>query len=127
MVTPLHTWPGETDLMKNYFALSGEILCSLAPSGDIKKTSSVQVIEMSYPWIENVNQKHQAKTTKYAPPTWEIKQQYLDYTINQYNIVTDVLGGYSSQTKRNIRSLFGSGSIHFLEGWVGRRNSGEGH
>ena len=54
-----------------------------------RQTKEVQVIEMSCPWIENIKQKHQEKTIKYAALRWEIKQQYLDYTINEYNIIID--------------------------------------
>jgi len=68
-----------------------------------KQTKEVQVIEMSCPWVQNVKQKHWEKPTKYAPLRWEISQQYPDYTISQYNIIIDVLKGYSS--KQNIRSL----------------------
>ena len=63
---------------------------------------------MGCSWIEKVKQKHQEKNTKYAPLTWEIKQQYRDYTINQYNIIIDVLGEYLSESKQNVRSLLGS-------------------
>ena len=62
---------------------------------------------MSCPWIENRKQKNQEKTTKYAPLRWELKQQHKGYTIKQYNIIIDVLGGYSSETRENVILLLG--------------------
>ncbi|XP_068691171.1 receptor-type tyrosine-protein phosphatase kappa-like [Montipora foliosa] len=67
-----------------------------------KETETVKIIEMSCPWIENRKQKSQEKTTKYAPLRWELKQQHRGYTIKQYNIIIDVLGGYSSETRENV-------------------------
>ena len=62
---------------------------------------------MSCPWIENRKQKNQEKTTKYATLRWELKQQHRGYTIKQYNIIIDVLGGYSSETRENVILLLG--------------------
>ena len=72
-----------------------------------KETKTVKIIEMSCPWIENRKQKNQEKTTKYAPLRWELKQQHKGYTIKQYNIIIDVLGGYSSETRENVILLLG--------------------
>ena len=63
---------------------------------------------MSCPWIENRKQKNQEKTTKYGPLRFELKQQPRGYTIKQYNIVIDVLGGYSSDTRENVILLLGN-------------------
>ena len=69
----------------------------------------MNIIEMSCPWIENRKQKNQEKTTKCAPLRWElmIKQQHRGYTIKQYDIIIDVLGGYSSETRENVILLLG--------------------
>ena len=72
-----------------------------------KETQTVKIIEMSCPWIENRKEKNQEKTTKYAPLRWEPKQQYRGYTIKQYNIIIDILGGYSSETRENVILLLG--------------------
>ena len=32
---------------------------------------------------------------KYGPLTWKLKQHYQGYTVEQYNIIIDVLGGWS--------------------------------
>lgn len=71
------------------------------------ETETVKIIEMSCPWIENKKQKNQEKTTKYAPLRWELKQQHKGYTIKQYNIIIDVLGGYSSETREKVILLLG--------------------
>ena len=55
---------------------------------------------MSGPWIENRKQKNQEKTTKYAPLRWELKQQHRGYTIKEYNIIIDVLGGIRQKRER---------------------------
>ena len=73
-----------------------------------KETQTVKIIEMSCPWIENTKQKNQEKTTKYAPLRWELKQQHRGYTIKQYNIIIDVLGEYSSETRENVILLLGN-------------------
>ena len=39
--------------------------------------------------------KDEEKTLKYGPMMWELKQRYNGYRVEQYNVITDVLGGYS--------------------------------
>ena len=50
-----------------------------------------------------LNRDHQVCDTKMGDQTG-----YPDYTINQYNNIIDVLGGCSSETKQNVRSLLGT-------------------
>ena len=50
-----------------------------------------------------LNRDHQVCDTKMGDQTG-----YPDYTINQYNSIIDVLGGCSSETKQNVRSLHGT-------------------
>ncbi|XP_031572161.1 uncharacterized protein LOC116306277 [Actinia tenebrosa] len=64
------------------------------------ETKTVNIIDMSCPWIENRKQKDQEKTTKYAPLRLELKQQHKGYT-------KDVLGAYSSETRENVKLLLG--------------------
>ena len=60
----------------------------------IDKTSKqVRVIEMSCPWLENRESKDFEKTTKYSQLRLELTNQHLDYKVNQYNTIMDVLGG----------------------------------
>ena len=72
-----------------------------------KRITQDQHKDNTSPWIEKRKQKNQEKTTKYAPLRWELKQQHKGYTIKQYNIIIDVLGGYSSETRENVILLLG--------------------
>ena len=56
----------------------------------------VCTIEMSCPWIESRAKKDEEKTLKYGPMMWELKQRYIGYRVEQYNVI-DALGGYSKQ------------------------------
>ena len=60
-----------------------------------KGKREVSLIEMSCPWIENREVKAEEKATKYAPLRAELKERYLGYQVTQYNIIIDVLEGYS--------------------------------
>ena len=44
---------------------------------------------------------------KYATMRWEIRHQFPDYRITQYNMMVDVLGGYLRETTENMRELLG--------------------
>ena len=68
----------------------------------------VIALEMSCPWIDNRTSKEEEKTAKYAPLRWEIKRQYPGYDVQQYNIIIDVLGGWSTDMEEGIRNLLGS-------------------
>ena len=54
-------------------------------------------MEMSCPWVSNRQKETSEKTMKYAPLRWELKQKYPGYEISQYNIIVDVLGGWSTE------------------------------
>ena len=60
-------------------------------------------VEMSCPWKENREKKQEEKTTKYSPLCWELKQQFPGYDIRQYNIIIDVLGGWSTEVDEAMR------------------------
>ena len=68
----------------------------------------VLVVEMSCPWTENRGKKQEEKITKYGPLHWELKQQLPGYDIRQYNIIIDVLGGWSNEVDEAMRELFGA-------------------
>ena len=51
---------------------------------------------MSCPWIESRAKKDEEKILKYGPMMWELKQRYYGYRVEEYNVIIDVLGGYSS-------------------------------
>ena len=58
--------------------------------------------------IKRKEKKQQEKTTKYGPLCWELKQQFPGYDIQQYNIIIDVLGGWSSELDEAMRELLGA-------------------
>ena len=55
----------------------------------------VCTIEMSCPGIESIAKKGEERTLKYRPMMWELKQRYNGYRVEPYNVIIDVLGGYS--------------------------------
>ena len=67
----------------------------------------VITMEMSCPWVSNRQKKTSEKTTKYAPLRWELKQKYPGYEISQYNIIVDVLGGWSTDVEVAVKELVG--------------------
>ena len=68
-------------------------------------SKTVTLLEMRCPWVENRRQKEEEKTGKYAPLRLELKQQHPGYEVRQYNIIIDVLGGYSKETTNWVRNL----------------------
>ena len=44
---------------------------------------------------------------KYAPLRWELKQKYPEYEISQYNIIVDILGGWSTDVEVAVKELVG--------------------
>ncbi|XP_074631875.1 uncharacterized protein LOC141890330 isoform X1 [Acropora palmata] len=67
----------------------------------------VITMEMSCPWVSNRQKKTSEKTMKYAPLRWELKQKYPGYKISQYNIIVDVLGGWSTDVEVAVKELVG--------------------
>ena len=72
-----------------------------------KDNKKVSVIEMSCPWVENREEKDAEKTTKYWPLRWELGQRYPEYRVKQFNIIVDVLGGYSRDVRKALEELVG--------------------
>ena len=53
---------------------------------------------------------------KYGPLRWELKEQSdKGYEVHQYNIVMDVLGGWSKGTEISVQSLIGRETTQVLE------------
>ena len=75
-----------------------------------KENKKVSVIEMSCPWVENREEKDAEKTTKYGPLRWELEQRYPEYRVTQFNIIVDVLGGYSRDVRKALKELVGDKS-----------------
>ena len=57
--------------------------------------------------MSNRQKKTSEKTMKYAPLRWELKQKYPGYEISQYNIIVDVLGGWSTDVEVAVKELVG--------------------
>ena len=68
----------------------------------------VLAVEMSCPWMENREEKQEEKTIKYGPLHWKLKQQFPGYDIRLYNIIINVLGGWSTEVDKTMRKLFGA-------------------
>ena len=79
------------------------------------QTKRVITLEMSCPWITNRTKKTAEKTLKYGPLRWELKQQYQGYEVRQYNIIMDVLGGWSRDLDVTMKELVGSRSKRVLQ------------
>ena len=59
---------------------------------------------MSCPWTENREKKQEENITL----RWVVKQQFPGYDIRQYNIIIDVLGGWSREVDEAMTELFGA-------------------
>ena len=57
--------------------------------------------------MTNRQKKISEKTMKYAPLRWELKQKYPGYEISQYNIIVDVLGGWSTDVEVAVKEPVG--------------------
>ena len=75
-----------------------------------KENKRVSVIEMSCPWVENREEKDAEKTIKYGPLRWELEQRYPEYREREFNIIVDVLGGYSRDVRKALKELVGDKS-----------------
>ena len=75
---------------------------------------TVILLEMSCPWPDNRTSKSYEKTKKYAPLRVELKKQFQAFKVKQFNIIIDVLGGYSKDLESTIRTLKGSRSKQVL-------------
>ena len=71
------------------------------------KKVHVMAVEMSYPWINNHDKKDEEKTLKYGPLRWELKQQFPGYHVEQYNVIIDVMGGWSRDLDATMRKMLG--------------------
>jgi len=52
---------------------------------------------------------------KYGPLRWKLKEQFKGYDVHQYNIIMDVLGGWSKETEIIVQSLVGRKTTQALE------------
>ena len=54
-----------------------------------------------------ISRKDFEKTTKYSQLRLELTNRYLEYKVNQYNIIMDVLGDCSREIEQNIKEFLG--------------------
>ena len=47
------------------------------------------------------------KSVKYGPLRWELQERYPGYTVQQYNIIMDMLGGWSRTLEEGLQKLLG--------------------
>ncbi|PFX24876.1 hypothetical protein AWC38_SpisGene10518 [Stylophora pistillata] len=102
---------GHRPLVKEAGKFAEELGVSLNLSYPKPKLSDEEGKEVSMEKIKNKlnrGKKDEEKTLKYGPLRWEMKAQYKGYNINQYNVIMDVLGGWSVDMERSLRRLLGS-------------------
>ena len=75
----------------------------------------VCTIEMSCPRIESRAKKDEVKTLNYGPMMWELKQRYNGNRVEQYNVIIEVLGGYSKHLEKSVRKPLGERARGVLE------------
>ena len=46
---------------------------------------------------------------------WELKERYSGYRVEQYNVIIDVLGGYSEDLEKSVRKLLRARARSVLE------------
>jgi len=64
--------------------------------------------------MDNKTAKEKDKTAKYAALRWELKQS-TGYEVKQYNVIIDVLGGWSEALEAKMKELVGERSKHLLK------------
>ena len=79
-----------------------------------KERKRVAVIKMSCPLMDSRAIKDAEKTAKYGQLRWELKQQYPGYELKQFNIIIDVLRGWSVEVGETMKDLVGQRSRSVL-------------
>ncbi|CAH3139315.1 unnamed protein product [Porites lobata] len=81
------------------------------------KNKKVWAVEMCCPWMEHQEKKSEKKTVKYGPllkKQLELKRQFQGFQVKQFDILMDVLVGYSKELESTMRTLTGSRSKEVL-------------
>ena len=71
------------------------------------ENKEIVVLEFSCPWILNRQKKALEKEEKYQEVRNKLKRRYVNYKVNQTNVIIDALGGYSSELQSNLVRLLG--------------------
>ena len=91
------------------FAERNEVTSNRVDASTVNhKSRSIIALEMSCSWVGNRGMKYEEKTVKYGSLRWELKQQYVWYSVEQYNIIMDVLGGCSTEMEASLTKLLGA-------------------
>ena len=72
------------------------------------KDKKITTLEMSCPWTQNHGKKGAENTRKCGPLRNEFKQQFKGYNLEQFNIIMDVLGGYSIDREEKMKAYSGT-------------------
>ena len=80
-----------------------------------KEQKRVLAIEMSCTWLDSRAVKKMEKTQKYGPLMWELGEGNPCYRVKQYNIIIDVLGGYSADASHAVKELVGEKRATILQ------------
>ena len=75
---------------------------------------TVILLQMSCPWSDNRETRSAEKSEKYAPLRLKLERQFPSYEVKQFNIIMDVLDGYSKELERTMNALTGSRSKEVL-------------
>ena len=69
--------------------------------------------------MDNRSTKEAEKTTKYGLLRWELNQQYPRYDVKNFDIVIDVIEGWSMDLEETMKELVGQRSRSVLR-WIQR-------
>ena len=58
------------------------------------------MLKMTFPWVENREEKAMGKNSKYGPLRWELQQRHPDYKVT--------LGGHSQDPTKIVKQLVGN-------------------
>ena len=64
--------------------------------------------------LRKMRKRHSSMGRWCGPMVWELKQRYNGYRVEHYNVVIDVLGGYSKHLEKSVRKLLGARALMFL-------------
>ena len=81
-----------------------------------KERKQALAIEMSCPWLGNRKVEEMEKIQKYGPVMWELRKINRCFQVKHYNIIIDVLGGYSADASQAGKKLVGEkGAAIYLD------------
>ena len=73
-----------------------------------KRAQEILVVEFNCPWVTNRVKKDEEKTEKYAQLREKLKALHQGYTVNQINVIVDVLGAESKTLGKQLAAVIGA-------------------